>query len=146
MGRYYLERQQYNESNTCYERALEILRLHLPKTHQRFGIILSEMGDAQRRQGKSQEALGLYQQAEAIFHDILPQYHPCMAYCWSGMGLVYLQLNDIEEARRYHKKALKTYQRVLPPSHSNISISEKHLKCINYKHIIDGYIQVCAQL
>ncbi|CAF1000421.1 unnamed protein product [Rotaria sordida] len=146
MGRYYLERQQYNESNTCYERALKILHLHLPDRHQRLGIILSEMGDARRKQGEPEQALKLYQQAEAIFHDILPQHHPCMAYCWSGMGLVFLQLNNIEEAQRYHEKALKSYRHVLPPGHINISISEKNLKCTRYDHIIDSYLQVCSQV
>jgi tetratricopeptide (TPR) repeat protein len=146
MGRYYLERQQYNESNTYYERALEILRLRLSKQHQRFGIILNEMGDLKRKQGDPKEALKLYQQAEDIFRDILPQHHPCMAYCWSGMGLVFLQLKDIEEAQRYHKKALKSYKRALPPNHINISISEKNLKCSSYDHIIDSYLQVCSQV
>ena len=146
MGRYYLERQQYRESNNCYERALNILRLRLPKNHQRFGIILNEMGDLKRKQGNPEEALKLYQQAEAVFSIILPEYHPCMAYCWSGMGLVFLQLNDIEEARRHHKKALKSYKLVLPPNHINISISEKNLKCVSCRHIIDSYLQVCSQV
>jgi tetratricopeptide (TPR) repeat protein len=146
MGRYYLERQQYKESNTCYQRAFNILRLHLPDHHQRFGIILNEIGDLRRKQGNPEEALRLYQQAEAIFDAILPEHHPCMAYCWSSMGLVLLQLNDIEEARRYHKKALKSYKRILPPDHINISISEKNLKCISYNHIIDSYLQVCSQV
>jgi tetratricopeptide (TPR) repeat protein len=146
MGRYYLERQQYNESNTYYERALKILRLHLPSQHQRFGIIFNEMGDLRRKRGDPNQALELYQQAETIFRDVLPQHHPCMAYCWSVMGLIFLELNDIEEAQRYHKKALKSYKRVLPPDHINISISEKNLKCINYGHIIDSYLQVCSQV
>jgi tetratricopeptide (TPR) repeat protein len=146
MGRYYLERQQYNESNTSYQRALNILRLRLPEHHQRFGIILNEIGDLRRKQGNPEEALKLYQQAEAVYRVILPEHHPCMAYCWSSMGLVFLQLNDIEEARRYHKKALKTYKLVLPSDHINISISEKNLKCVSYNHIIDSYLQVCSQV
>jgi tetratricopeptide (TPR) repeat protein len=104
------------------------------------------MGDLRRKRGDPNQALELYQQAEAIFHDVLPQHHPCMAYCWSMMGLIFLELNDIEEAQRYHKKALKSYKRVLPPDHINISISEKNLKCINYGHIIDSYLQVCSQV
>jgi tetratricopeptide (TPR) repeat protein len=104
------------------------------------------MGDVRRKRGEPESALQLYQQAEAIFHDILPQYHPCMAYCWSVMGFIFLQLKDIEEARRYHKKALKSYKRVLPPDHNNISISEKNLKCNNCVHIIDTYLQVCSQV
>ncbi|CAF3907563.1 unnamed protein product [Rotaria sp. Silwood1] len=146
IGRYHLERQQYNESNIFYERALEILRLHLPKQHQRLGIILCEMGDARRKQGKPEQALDLYKQAETIFHDILPQHHPCMAYCWSGMGLVFLQLNNIKEAQHYHEEALKSYRHVLPPDHINISISEKNLKCTRYDLIIDSYLQVCSQV
>ncbi|CAF2928298.1 unnamed protein product [Rotaria sp. Silwood2] len=146
MARYYLERQQYNESNTCYERALKILHLYFPKQHQRLGIILSEMGDARRKQGKPEQALELYKQAEAIFNDILPKHHPCMAYCWSGMGLSFLQLNNIKEAQSHHEKALQTYRHVLPPDHINISISEKNLKCIRYDLVIDSYLQVCSQV
>jgi len=146
MGKYYLQREQYSESNTCYERALKILRLHLPSQHQRFGILFNEMGDLRRKRGDPNQALELYQKAETVFRNILPQHHPCMAYCWSMMGLIFLELNDIEEAQRYHKKALKSYKRVLPPDHINISISEKNLKCINYGHIIDSYLQVCSQV
>jgi len=146
MGRYYLERQNYDESNQCYERALEILHCHLPDQHQRFGIIFNEMGDLRRKRGEPEQALRLYQKAETIFHDTLPQHHPCMAYCWSVMGLIFLQLNDIEEARRYHKKALKSYKRLLPPDHINISLSEKNLKCIDCTHILDNYLKVCSQV
>jgi tetratricopeptide (TPR) repeat protein len=146
MGRYYLERQQYIEANKCYDDAMEILRLHLPNQHQRYGIIRTEMGDVRRKQGDAKAALKLYEQAETIFHDILPQDHPCMAYCWSMMGLIFLQLKDIEEARRYHKKALKSYKRVLPADHINISTSEKNLKCISHSHIMDSYLQVCSQV
>ena len=146
MGRYYLGREQYDESERCYEHALTILRLHLSDRHQRFGILYNEMADLSRKRGDAEQALKFYQQAERIFREILPQYHPCMAYCWSGMGIVLLQLKDIEEARRYHKKALKTYKRVLPPNHINIRISEKNLKCMRPMHILDTYLQVCSQV
>ena len=146
MGRYYLGREEYDQSKKCYEQALEILHRHLLNPHQRFGILYNEMADLTRRQGSPEQALQLYQRAETVFREVLPQDHPCMAYCWSGMGIVLLQLNDIEEARRHHKKALKTYKRVLPPDHINISISEKNLKCIHSMHILDTYLKVCCQV
>ncbi|CAF3716370.1 unnamed protein product [Rotaria sp. Silwood1] len=160
MGNCHLERSQFEDARKCYNKALRILQIHLPRDHPRVGVILNDLGNVSRKETDAarvkgsrlialkaddwNKTLDLYRQAEQIFCSHLPIHHPCTAYCWSCMGLLYLRENNIDQARFYHAKALKSYRLSLPADHINIEISEQNLKCSDYQRVNDSYLRGCS--
>lgn len=147
IGSCQLERSQFLDARSSFQRALHILKKHLPADHPRVAVVLTDLGNIARKETDTarstalSNALSFYEEAERIFRAQLPLHHPHTAYCWSCMGFLFLREKNFVEARRAHERALRSYQRTLPADHINIHISEQNIKCRAYERINDNYLR-----
>ena len=98
----------YAAAQTCFDKAIGILKIIPPRYHLDFGIVLYKLGRNQhRRGGYLDDALQCYEEAHEFEKVELGDSHSFIASLLTKKGEVLLQSDDVDQAIQNFKDALQ---------------------------------------
>ncbi len=112
----YYQRNMLSETNTAYEEAYRILKLHLPANHPHILSVASNLSNVKSGMGEIPAALELLEDAisghetQKAVYNLINEYH--------NLGSIYAtSLRDSKRARVYFLRSLNLADSLLPKPH-----------------------------
>jgi tetratricopeptide (TPR) repeat protein len=117
LGNIASDRNDYDTSLECHEKALNIKKNTLSEFDSSFAYSYNSLGAVYHQIGDYKHALELYKQALDIWKKEYDENHLYIAMCYNNMGLVYERIEKSSEALDCYQKVLIIRQKILPNDH-----------------------------
>jgi tetratricopeptide (TPR) repeat protein len=119
----------------CYQQALTIWTKIYGEKHQMVAIAANNIGEFFRVSGDPQKAIFYFEKALSINRTLHEEeFHPEVARDMNNLGLAYLDLNQIQQAKDYIKKAYDIFHQVFGPEHPYTKTVGESLKvCLQHQ-------------
>jgi tetratricopeptide (TPR) repeat protein len=135
------KQQKLSEAWTNHERALEILREHLPPTHPRLATTYYYIGLLHSMMNNHSSALDCLEKALDIQQKALQPNHPHLTETHFQLSVIFERLNKIDDAFQHPKKAIHIGR------HAFMTSNDLYMK--RYEHQFDKILlltQSCDEL
>ena len=106
IGRTYERMGDYDQALLYHEKALRLLRAHLPAGHVYLAAAYGRIGVCLEHEGYPVRAEANYRRSLRIYRSRLGDRHPRVAEAYSHLGNTYRQRDDYTRALDYHQRAL----------------------------------------
>jgi len=106
LGAALLEAGEYEDSETAYLQALEVLPRDGSQNQMIRAVTHNELGAIYHRRGQFEEAVAVYQRAIALYETEVLNQPIALARTSSSIGLSYIQLRDFASAETYSQRAM----------------------------------------
>lgn len=118
---YLVERDQFDQAEPLYQRALHLFEQCLGPEHPRVGALLEQWADLYRVQGQYVQAEALFKRASSLLEQALGSEHPDVLSPLYGLAVVYLQQGKYIQAERLFQRVLHIREQGLGPEHLDVA-------------------------
>ena len=141
----YRDKQMFDEANTAYCNALEMLESTLGKQHPATAGTLASMGATLIDAGNLDTAIDCFKRALSVEIDILGQ-HPSTAGTMSSLGAAYGHQDKYEDAIKMLEQALGIYECTVGRMHRDAATAICIMRtCYYYLHNLDMAEQLALE-
>lgn len=110
MGFIYKSQGDFDNAETQFLRALEIMHEHIGREHEETATISSNLGALYQTAGYHEQAREMHMIALEVRRNILGDYHPDSAQSHNNLAMALLATGDRAWARRHFEKALAGFE------------------------------------
>lgn len=119
LGRIYRHLGDYDNAAKMHQKALAVLEARLPEPEEHLEVIwtIATLARTYRKQGRSSEALALFERAHRTRSKVLGPTHPHTLWILGDIGATYQDMGLLNNAEDNYRRALESRQNVLGIKH-----------------------------